>query len=263
MPAIQRHAVRLPRLVQGAPDGVPVVLLHGWSDSLRSFEPLLGHLPDAIRACALTVRGHGDAPRPDEGYDVASLTADVVAFLDECGIERAVVAGHSMGSILATSLALDAPERLSGLVLMAGKPTYGDPALDPLYDEVRAFGEQVDPAWVRGFQESTLARPVPDAFLELVVEESMKLPARVWQGLIDPTLRVDRSQRLGEIGVPVLLAWGDADEIATREDQVALLQALPDARLHVYPGGGHAFHWEEPAVFAADLAAFALEVAGR
>ena len=166
-----------------------------------------------------------------------------------------------MGSILATSLALDAPERLSGLVLMAGKPTYGDPALDPLYDEVRAFGEQVDPAWVRGFQESTLARPVPDAFLDLVVEESMKLPARVWQGLIDPTLRVDRSQRLGEIGVPVLLAWGDADEIATREDQVALLEALPDARLHVYPGGGHAFHWEEPAVFARDLvAAFAERV---
>jgi pimeloyl-ACP methyl ester carboxylesterase len=149
---------------------------------------------------------------------------------------------------------------VSGLVLLAGKPTYGDPALDPIYDEVRAFREPVDPAWVRGFQESTLARPVPDAFLETIVAESLKLPARVWQALIDPTLRIDRSQRLGEITVPTLLAWGDADEIATREDQVALLQALPDARLHVYPGGGHAFHWEEPAVFAADLAAFALEV---
>jgi pimeloyl-ACP methyl ester carboxylesterase len=263
MPAIQRDAVRLPRLVQGAPDGVPVVLLHGWSDSLRSFEPLLEHLPETIRACALTVRGHGDAPKPDGGYDVASLCADVVAFLDEAGIERAVVAGHSMGSILATSLAIDAPERLSGLVLLAAKPTYGDPALEPLYDEVRAFGDDVDPAWVRGFQESTLARPVPDAFLEQVVDESMKMPARVWQALLDPTIRVDRSARLGEIGVPTLLAWGDVDEIATHEDQVALLRALPDARLHVYPGGGHAFHWEEPAVFAADLVTFALHVADR
>ena len=63
--------------------------------------------------------------------------------------------------------------------------------------------------------------------------------------------------------MPALLAWGDADEIATQADQEALLQALPDARLRVYPGGGHAFHWEEPAVFAADLAAFVLEVANR
>ena len=263
MPASQRHAVRLPRLVQGAPDGVPVVLLHGWSDSLHSFEPLLEHLPDGVRAHALTTRGHGDAPRPDEGYDIASLVGDVVAYLDEAGVERAILAGHSMGSIIATSVALDAPQRVSGLVLLAGKPTYGDPALDPIYDEVRAFGEPVDPAWVRGFQESTLARPVPDAFLETIVAESLKLPARVWQALIDPALRIDRSQRLGEIAVPTLLAWGDADEIATHEDQVALLQALPDARLHVYPGGGHAFHWEEPAVFGADLVAFALEVADR
>ena len=156
---------------------------------MRSFEPLLGHLPDGIRAHALTVRGHGDAPQAGRGLRRREPVGDVVAYLDEAGIERAIVAGHSMGSILATSLALDAPERVSGLVLMAGKPTYGDPALDPIYDEVRAFGEQVDPAWVRGFQESTLARPVPDAFLELVVEESLKLPARVWQALIDPTLR--------------------------------------------------------------------------
>jgi pimeloyl-ACP methyl ester carboxylesterase len=116
---------------------------------------------------------------------------------------------------------------------------------------------------VRGFQESTLARPVPDAFLEQVVDESMKMPVRVWQALLDPTVRVDLSARLGEIGVPTLLAAGEVDEIATQADQIALLQALPDARLHVYQGGGHAFHWEEPAVFASDLVAFAHEVADR
>ena len=56
--------VTLPYVEQGDPDGVPVILLHGVTDSWRSFEPVLPHLPPSIRAFALTQRGHGDADRP-------------------------------------------------------------------------------------------------------------------------------------------------------------------------------------------------------
>jgi pimeloyl-ACP methyl ester carboxylesterase len=59
---------RLSYAAQGRPDGVPVVLLHGWSDSRRSFDPVLPHLPDTIRAIAVSQRGHGDSDHPAAGY---------------------------------------------------------------------------------------------------------------------------------------------------------------------------------------------------
>jgi pimeloyl-ACP methyl ester carboxylesterase len=204
----------------------------------------------------VTQRGHGDAPKPPDGYSVEQLAADVVAGLDEANIDRAVVAGHSMGSIVATRLALDTPERVAGLVLMGAKPTYDDPALDEFYRAFEALDDPIDPAFVRQFQESTLARSIAPNLLDTAVAESLKMPARVWHALIDPTLRADHSTELGRITVPTLVAWGDRDDIATRADQHTLLDAIPNARLTVYRGGGHAFHWEDPATFGRDLVAF-------
>jgi non-heme chloroperoxidase len=180
----------------------------------------------------------------------------VVAVLDDAGVERAVVAGHSMGSLVAARVALDAPERVAGLVLMGSKPTFRDPAIDDLMAAIRELEDPVDPVFVREFQVSTLARPIPPAMLDRVVAESLKLPARVWHALIEPTLRVDYSADLERIAAPTLVAWGDRDEICTRADQDALVRAIPDARLIVYRGGGHAFHWEDPSAFAGDLVAF-------
>ena len=120
--------VRLEYVEQGDPSGVPVVLLHGITDSWRSYGPVLPYLPDWIHAFAISQRGHGDSGRPDDGYRPADYAADVAAFLDAKGIDRALVVGHSMGGIVAQRFALDYPERVLGLVLectfakLAGHP---------------------------------------------------------------------------------------------------------------------------------------------
>jgi pimeloyl-ACP methyl ester carboxylesterase/FAD/FMN-containing dehydrogenase len=248
--------VRLPVIEQGDPDGVPVVLLHGLSDSARSFDPVLPHLPPSLRVLAVTQRGHGDAPKPEDGYSAEQMAADVIALLDDANIQRAVVAGHSMGSIIATRLALDAPERVAGLVLMGAKPSFDDAGLEELFEVLEALEDPVDPGFVREFQESTLARPLMPGLLDTAVEETLKMPARVWRALVGPTLRADPSAQLGRILAPTLVAWGDRDDIAVLSDQEALVDAIPGARLTVYRGGGHAFHWEDPAAFARDLVAF-------
>ena len=116
--------VRLPYVEQGDSDGVPVVLLHGVTDSLRSWEPVLPYLPSSIRAFAVTQRGHGDADRPAAGYHPRDFAADVVAFLDAVGIERAVLAGHSMSSYIAERVASEHPERVLGVVLVGGFTSY-------------------------------------------------------------------------------------------------------------------------------------------
>jgi pimeloyl-ACP methyl ester carboxylesterase len=113
---------------RGDPSGVPVVLLHGFLDSWRSFEPVLSCLPESIHAIALTQRGHGDADRPTAGYGVWDFSGDLLAFMEVLRLGPAVIVGHSMGSAVALRFALDHPNRVCGLVLVgasAGLVTSG------------------------------------------------------------------------------------------------------------------------------------------
>jgi non-heme chloroperoxidase len=121
---------------------------------------------------------------------------------------------------------------------------------------VSVLADPIDPNLVREFQRSTLARPVPAAFFETVVQESLKVPARVWKATFTTFLREDWSGELGKIAAPTLIVWGDQDAFCPRTDQDMLRAAITDSRLLVYSGAGHDPHWEEPGRFAADLTAF-------
>lgn len=248
----------LPYVEQGDPTGVPVVLLHGVTDSWRSFEPVLPHLPPSIRAFALTQRGHGDADRP-AGYRTRDFAADIAAFVDTLGLGRVVIVGHSMGATNGQRFAIDHPERTLALVLAASFPSYRDnPVVTELWESgMSTLTDPIDPAFVREFQESTLARPVSPALLDTVVAESLKVPARVWRAAFAGFLEDDCLDDLGKISAPTLLLWGTRDALCSRGDEDALLQAIPGSRLVAYEGAGHALHWEEPERFAADVAAFA------
>src|SRR5690349_21198283 len=80
----------------GEPDGIPLLLLHGVTDSWRSFETVMPHLPDGLRAIALSQRGHGESDRPKEGYRPQDLARDIASFMDALGIPAAILVGHSM-----------------------------------------------------------------------------------------------------------------------------------------------------------------------
>jgi non-heme chloroperoxidase len=181
----------------------------------------------------------------------------VVAFLDATGVERALLAGHSHGATIARRVAADHPDRVLGCVLAgAFSPLREQPVLAALLDEFRELGDPVAPAYAREWQESTLANPVPEPFLEMVVSETCKVPVRVWdaamRGLLD-----ERAEPQPVIAAPTPLAWGEHDAMVARGDQDDLLGAIPGSRLLVYEGAGHALHWEQPARFGADVAAFA------
>ncbi len=113
------HRVKLPYVEQGDPSGVPMILLHGYTDSWRSFEPVLPHLPESIHAFALTQRDNGDADRPATGYRTPDFAADVAAFTDALGLGPAVVVGSSMGSTNTQRFAIDYPERVLASCLLA------------------------------------------------------------------------------------------------------------------------------------------------
>jgi pimeloyl-ACP methyl ester carboxylesterase len=247
----------IPYIEQGDRDGVPLVLLHGITDSHRSYEPVLAALPDSIRAIAITARGHGDAGKPQDGYDADQMAADVIAVMNELGIERAIVAGHSMGAWTARRVAALYPERVLGVVLAGSFASFHDkPELEGLLEEFAALRDPIDPAYARAWQDSTLARPVPEAFMEMIVEETCKPPARVWRAAMQGLYEA-RLEPAGSVTAPTLLCWGQHDPFVPDADQERLLARVPHAELRVYEGGGHALHWERPERFAADLAEFA------
>lgn len=253
--------VTLPYEERGAASGVPVVFLHGIMDSARSFEPVLDTLPTTVRAIALTLRGHGDASRPVDGYAIQNLVADVLAFMDAQRIPAAVLVGHSLGSIVARRLAAAHPTRVLGLVLVGTYVTLrGHEEMTALARSVSSLRDPIDRGFVREFQRRTVARVVDEDFLEQVVDESLKVPARVWhlafRALVDEPSDL---ATLRDVHVPTRLVWGDQDTIATRADQDALCDAIEGASLIVYSGAGHAPHWEEPARFGQDLLTFVYE----
>ena len=254
--------IRLPYVEYGDPDGTPVVFLHGYTDSWRSYQSVLPNQPRSIRAFALSQRGHGDADRPATGYRPQDFARDVAGFLDAHAIERAVVVGHSMGGSVAQRFAIDYAERLAGLVLVGARASWHDqPDVAGLIDHVTSsLSDPVDPGFAREFQQSTLARPVPPGWLDMAVAESLKLPAATWRAVVTQGVQeADLTGLLQRIRAQTLLLCGELDTYA-RDGQHALRDGIANARLEWYAGAGHALHWEEPARFAGHVAAFVRSV---
>jgi len=225
---------------------------------------VLDHLPASIRAFAVTQRGHGDASRPEAGYRPEDFASDLEAFMEALHLEAAVLVGHSSSCFTARRFAIDRPDRTLGLVFI-GSPVAmrGNPAVQELWDSTMSkLTDPIDPAFVRGFAGSTLARHVPEAFFETVVQESLKVPARVFKEVLRALLEDGSAAELDAIEAPTLLLWGERDAISTRSDQEELAASIAGSRLMVYAGAGHSPHWEEPARFASDVAAF-IEGLGR
>ena len=249
---------------QGDRSGEPIIFLHGYSDSWFSFSRVLPLLSSEYHAFALTQRGHGDSDKPECCYTPDDFAADFDAFMDAVGLEEATVVGASTGALFAQRVALSYPRRVSRLVLV-GAQTPANEANEVvlgLQEEVRALEDPVPPEFVRAFQEGTIYQPVPQEFLDTVVSESLKLPARVWRDYLEgAVLSIDQDYvlTLREIDVPTLILWGEQDPLFPREEQERLAAAIPGATLKVYPETGHAVHWDRPEWVVRDLEEFMKE----
>jgi non-heme chloroperoxidase len=244
---------------QGDPDGEAIVFVHGWPDSWFSFSRVLGLLPPRYHTYAFDQRGFGDSERPACCYGIDDLAADVVAFLDAVDIERATLVGHSLGSFIARRVAETHPERIARLVLIGSAVTAANEVLLEVQASLQTLEDPVPAQFAREFQSSTAYLPLPEAFFEQIVAESLKLPARLWREVLNGVIAFDDAADLGRILAPTLLIWGEQDALFSREEQDRLASAVPTIRLAVYPETGHCPNWERPERVAADLDAFMRE----
>ena len=254
--------LRLSFAERGVQSDSVALFLPGPTDAWRSYAPVLDLLPRDIRAIAISARGHGDSDKPDAGYAVDDFAGDVVELLDAFDITRAVLAAHSGSCLAARRVALDHPERVAGLLLEASPTTLAaDPALVAYArSEILTLQDPIDPDFVRSFVGGTSSDGVASALVDVVVEDALKVPARVWRSVFANLLDYDDLAELRNVSCATRLIWGDRDSIVSRAMQDGLVALIPDAELLVYPSVGHTPRWEETQRFADDVAAFVQRV---
>ncbi len=247
--------VTLSYVSTGPASGTPVLLLHAWGESRRSFDRLLPLLPATIHAIAMDQRGHGDAGKPKAGYSLEHFAEDIVAFMDAAGISTAVLVGSSSGGYVAQQVAVTRRDRVAGLVLVGSpRDLQGRPAFA---DEVEQLSDPMDAGWVR---ESLTWFPqfhqVPQWYIDDRVRDGVRIPANVWRATFNGLIAARPPTDGGTIAAPTLVIWGDRDELLTREQEEALVAAIPGARLLIYEDTGHLVLWEQPERVACDLITF-------
>lgn len=242
---------------QGDLGSVPIVLLHAWTESSACFDRMCVALPASIHAFAFDQRGHGGADKPDTGYTLDDCANDVIAFMDAVDVRSAIIVGSSSGGYVAQQVALRAPDRVTGLVLVgAPRSLQGRPAFA---DEVDALSDPIDRQWVR---DSLTWFPryhdVPDWYIEDRVQDGLRVPAPVWKAALAGLTDAEPPSESGTITAPTLILWGGLDELLPQADGSALAAAIPRSRLVVYEKTGHLLLWEQPERVARAVADFAV-----
>ncbi len=270
--------VTLAYLDLGAADGTPVFLLHGYTDTSRSFLPTIERLaelrPD-LRLIAPDLRGHGGSSLPDAAgcaavpercFGVPDFAADVLALADGLGISRAHWVGHSLGTLIAQEIALAHPERVERQVWIASSgATLDNPVLrDFLLPELiegswrgaieaqgatwpdDAYGMtpvDLDPAAESWMAENWVTEPLGDsALMAKIAPETARVPVGAWLGTVRTLLELDHRERLAEVGAPTLVLWATQDPMfLAASDQRELRSALEKAASHC----GGPFYWKQ------------------
>lgn len=248
----------IPFLEKGDRNGKALIMMHGVADSCVAFEPMLPFLSNEFHSLAVTLRGHGNAAKPETGYSTNDFVEDLVLFLEKLGIAKAVLLGASSGGFPARSFAANYPERTEGLILLGSPATLSDkPGVVKVWNEVISqLADPVDENFVRKFAQGLETENIPPDFLEVMLKENLKVPARVWIETIRGIMNEPFPGSLGKIKAEALILWGDQDVISTREDQQTLEKVIPNAKLKILSGQGHLLYWEEPERIAKEINEF-------
>ena len=258
-------------VVDAGEGGRPVLLVHGFtanSDEVAGVvEPLAGL---GWHAAAPDLRGHGQSDRPTDAdaYSLELMAADVLAVADWLGWDRFALLGHSMGGGVAQLIALEHPERLTGLVLAS---TFHGPVPGISMELVQLGCWVVQEAGMEGLADAMAARRAenPDsiaAFERLqeaipgyaeqsrarLVETSPDMWVAMAPRFVD---QEDRLERLAKVDVPTAVIVGELDS-TMGDDCRRLAATIPGASLTVIAGAGHVPQLEQPEAWWAAVSGF-------
>jgi pimeloyl-ACP methyl ester carboxylesterase len=242
--------------------GLPVVLIHGYTDNARDWVPLIPYLNKHYRLIVVDIRGHGQSDKPECCYAKIDFAYDIKLLLDSLHIRKADIVGHSLGSMITQVLAEQWPDRVRKVILISstGGPKPGTLPKKPSYDfasEIRKLKEPIDPDSPFMVEWWASPTPVNEEFIRRQRRDAANIPLGVWLAVLEQGANTaDIQSMLPKLQAPTLLIWGSKDPIMEEEVRQSLRDALPAAKVKVFDGLGHNPFWEEPEAVAKAINGF-------
>ncbi|QOZ37683.1 alpha/beta fold hydrolase [Bradyrhizobium sp. CCBAU 53421] len=254
--------------------GPPVVMLHGASSNLCAMQPLGDRIAKTRRVILIDRPGHGWSTRERAEDSTPAIQGRmIVEALGKIGVSRAIVVAHSWAGALGLRIALDFPDRVAGLVLLApvaypwkgGAGRYNDVISTPLIGPLLAhtitlpLGYLVANSGARGV---FAPQPMPDDFISDSATSLLLRPREFIANAHDlVTLKaavVEQAPRYAEIRAPVIVISGDVDKtVTTGIHSRPLAATAPNAKLILLPGVGHMVQYAAPDLVASEIEAMA------
>jgi 3-oxoadipate enol-lactonase len=243
--------VELQHRVDG-PEDAPLLVLGSslgttgamWNDNVAA-------LTEHFRLLRYDTRGHGGSPAPDGPYSIDDLGADLLALLDELGVERASYCGLSLGGMIGMWCASEQPKRFDHLVLCCTVPHFPPPDLwNERIDTVRGHGIEpmVEPAIERWLPPAVrVARPEAAEHLRALIRSTA---AEGYAGCCEAIRDMDLRGRLAAIEAPTLVIAGSQDPSTPAEKVRSIADAVPGARYFELEGAAHIANMARPAEFS-------------
>ena len=251
MPELLRDNTHIHYQISGS--GPPVVLLHSFLCSGAMWEPQLEPLSERYRVINFDLRGHGSSGPCNTPFDLDDLVADVLAVLDQLGIDRAVWAGLSIGGMIALRAALVAGPRVAGLLLLdtdAGSETsYKKFKYRFLVTLAGLLGTApLMPLVVKMFFCKETRKNIPE-LVSTWHERFNDVPLQTVRSGVAALVRRDAIlDRLGTVTTPALVIVGAEDQSLPPACSRKLADALGNAELLVVEKAGHLSNLEQPEV---------------
>ncbi len=236
---------------QGDPTDKVLLFVHGTSASLHTWEPLISHLGSGYRFVSLDLPGHGlTGVNPERNYSRKAMVSAIWAVMDHLGIEQASLVGNSLGGAVAWSSALDKPQRVKSLVLIAPsgaprqKASQSNIGFKILQTKLgQMLMKKVSPRFIiKKSLLQTVARPeivnepMVDRYWELL---RMRGNRQAMIDLANTPRNSDAWQRLKAIDQTTLVIWGDADGLLPVTMSDVFERELPNVKVQRLKNIGH------------------------
>jgi 3-oxoadipate enol-lactonase len=236
--------------------GSPLVLIQGVGVGRWGWEPVADRLARRFQVITIDNRGIGASDTPPGHYSTRMMADDVLAVLDDAGIQQASLVGTSLGGMIAQELALAHPERVDKLVLVATIP--GGPHSRPMPLGTSylfaAAPFMTSQAKLQEFVATTLGpttlRRRPKVARRLAARKLAHPQSEsAWRAQTAAGMLFNPLGRQRRITQPTLVVQGTADQIVAPANAEVLAGLVPDARVQRFEGAGHLLYWEQPKRF--------------
>jgi pimeloyl-ACP methyl ester carboxylesterase len=241
---------------RGNSGGLPLVFLHSWAGSSRSWKYVVAALPNRLRPIAIDQRGWGRSDSPSSGFQLADLASDAEEVVKALELDRYVLVGHSMGGKVAQFIASERPKKLSGLILVA--PAMPGPMHRPLEAREGMVGVMNSAALIQETIDNVLTskRLSPEVNAQ-VIEDALGGSSEAKRAWPRSTSQEDIRERVGRIQVPTLVIANELDKVdPVAELQAELLPRIPYAEMKIIPATGHLSPLESPVELAEIISHF-------